>query len=215
MRLSGAEITIKLLERLGIDVIAGIPGGTNLPLYDAMYSSGIKHILARHEQGAAFIAHGIARSTGKAAVCFATSGPGATNLLTGIADAKLDSVPIVAITGQVSYDYVGTDSFQEVDTYGLTVPITKHNFFVRSAQELFHVIPEAFKIAEEGRKGPVLVDIPKNVQTEEVEFEKCPELNVEIQINTIDEELIKEAEKMINDSDKPILYIMKLGILKK
>ena len=207
MRLSGAEITIKLLERLGIDVIAGIPGGTNLPLYDAMYSSGIKHILARHEQGAAFIAHGIARSTGKAAVCFATSGPGATNLLTGIADAKLDSVPIVAITGQVSYDYVGTDSFQEVDTYGLTVPITKHNFFVRSAEELFHVIPEAFKIAEEGRKGPVLVDIPKNVQTEEVEFEKWPELNAEIQINTIDEELIKEAAKMINDSDKPILYI--------
>ncbi len=207
MRLSGAEITIKLLEKLGIDVIAGIPGGTNLPLYDALYNSSIKHVLARHEQGAAFIVHGIARSTGKAAVCFATSGPGATNLLTGIADAKLDSVPMVAITGQVSYDYVGTDSFQEVDTYGLTVPITKHNFFVRSAEELFYVIPEAFRIAEEGRKGPVLVDIPKNVQTEEMEFEKWPELKAKSIGNTIDEGLIKKAAEMINKSDKPILYI--------
>lgn len=207
MRLSGAEITIKLLEKLGIDVIAGIPGGTNLPLYDALYSSNIKHILARHEQGAAFIAQGIARSTGKAAVCFATSGPGATNLLTAIADAKLDSVPIVAITGQVAYDYVGTDSFQEVDTYGLTVPITKHNFFVRSAEDLFKIIPEAFKIAEEGRKGPVLVDIPKNVQGEIIEFDKWPELE-EINLKfDVTEEKLREAAKMINESKRPMLYI--------
>ncbi|SMC25638.1 acetolactate synthase, large subunit [Clostridium acidisoli DSM 12555] len=207
MRLSGAEITIKLLEKLGIDVVAGIPGGTNLPLYDSLYNSKIKHILARHEQGAGFIAQGIARSTGKAAVCFATSGPGATNLLTAIADAKLDSVPIIAITGQVAYDYVGTDSFQEVDTYGLTIPITKHNFFVRSATELFSIIPEAFKIAEEGRMGPVLIDIPKNVQTEEVEFYKWPDFNIENSINNIDEKVLKQAAEMINTSKKPILYI--------
>jgi acetolactate synthase-1/2/3 large subunit len=207
MRLSGAEITIKLLEKLGIDVIAGIPGGTNLPLYDSLYNSSIKHILTRHEQGAGFIAQGIARSTGKAAVCFATSGPGATNLLTAIADAKLDSVPIVAITGQVSYDYVGTDSFQEVDAYGLTVPITKHNFLVRAAKDLFRIIPEAFQIAQEGRMGPVLIDIPKNVQTEEVEFEEWPDFNDNSIEYDIDDKVLKQAAKMINEAEKPILYI--------
>ncbi|MCP4642963.1 MAG: acetolactate synthase large subunit, partial [bacterium] len=136
MRRTGAEIITTLLERQGINTVAGIPGGANLPLYDALRSSEIRHVLARHEQGAGFIAQGMARATGRAAVCLGTSGPGATNLLTAIADAKLDSVPIIAITGQVPSAMIGTDAFQEVDTYGLTVPITKHNFFVRDAAEL-------------------------------------------------------------------------------
>ncbi|MGE5678961.1 MAG: biosynthetic-type acetolactate synthase large subunit [Pseudomonadota bacterium] len=175
MKYTGAELTIKLLEKQGIEIIAGIPGGSNLPLYNALYDSPIKHILARHEQGAGFIAHGMARSTGNTAVCFATSGPGATNTITAIADAKLDSVPIVFITGQVSLPLIGTDAFQEVDTYGLTLPVTKHNFLVHSARELLEVVPEAFKIAASGRPGPVVVDIPKNVQLETVEVEELPE----------------------------------------
>lgn len=207
MKLSGAEITIKLLERFGIKEIAGIPGGTSLPLYDALYSSSIKHVLARHEQGAGFIAQGMARSTGKTAVCFATSGPGATNLLTAIADAKLDSVPIIAITGQVSYSYVGTDSFQEVDTYGLTIPITKHNFLVRTIEELLYIIPEAFKIAQEGRPGPVLIDIPKDVQTDELEFEAWPEIENFIIEHEIDGTQILKAAQIINEAEKPILYV--------
>lgn len=209
MKLTGADITIKLLEKCGIDVIAGIPGGTNLPLYDSLFKSDIKHVLARHEQGAAFIAQGIARSTGKAAVCFATSGPGATNLLTAIADAKLDSVPIIAITGQVPYSYMGTDSFQEVDIYGLTIPITKHNFLVRSVEQLFHVIPEAFRIAESGRQGPVLVDIPKDIQNTEFEFDEWPDIErfSEKCDFDIDESLIKKAAKMINEAERPILYV--------
>ncbi len=164
MKKTGAEIIIRLLEQKGIEIISGIPGSANLPLYDALSNSSIRHLLARHEQGAGFIAQGMARSTGKAAVCFATSGPGTTNLLTAIADAKLDSVPVVAITGQVSTSMIGKDAFQEIDTYGMTIPITKHNFLVRSAEELLYVIPEAFHIAETGRPGPVVVDVPKDVQ---------------------------------------------------
>lgn len=170
MKKTGAEIIIQLLEQRGIEIISGIPGSANLPLYDALNNSSIRHVLARHEQGAGFIAQGMARSTGKAAVCFATSGPGATNLLTAIADAKLDSVPVVAITGQVPTSMIGKDAFQEIDTYGLTIPITKHNFLVRSAEELPHVIPEAFHIAETGRPGPVVVDIPKDVQLQSCEI---------------------------------------------
>lgn len=207
MKLSGADIIIKLLERQGIDVIAGIPGGANLPLYNSLYKSNIKHILTRHEQGAAFVAQGIARSTGSAAVCFASSGPGATNLLTAIADAKSDSVPIIAITGQVSSSLIGTDAFQEVDMYGLTTPITKHNFFVRSAEELFHVIPEAFKIAEGGRPGPVVIDISKNILMEEVEFDNWPVVAKDNIIGEFDEQLIEHAAKLINEAKKPLLYV--------
>ncbi|MBL4931296.1 biosynthetic-type acetolactate synthase large subunit [Clostridium paridis] len=208
MNLSGAEITIKLLELLGIDTIAGIPGGANLPLYDALYKSNISHILARHEQGAAFIAQGIARSTGKAAVCFATSGPGATNLLTAIADAKLDSIPLIAITGQVPYYAVGTDAFQEVDTYGLTIPITKHNFFIHSIEELFDIIPEAFRIAEDGRPGPVVIDIPKNIQTQIYEFNSWPEIKQQKSSKMhISSQDIDTAVNLINSSKKPILYV--------
>ena len=164
--MTGAELTLRLLERQGITTIAGIPGGANLPLYDALRASRIRHVLARHEQGAGFIAQGMARATGKPAVCFGTSGPGATNLLTAIADAKLDSIPLVAITGQVPRAMIGTDAFQEIDTYGLTVPITKHNYLVRSAAELLEVVPDAFRIAASGRPGPVVIDMPKDVQNE-------------------------------------------------
>jgi acetolactate synthase I/II/III large subunit len=140
--MTGAQVTIGLLERQGIRTIAGIPGGANLPLYDALSrSTRIRHVLTRHEQGAGFLAQGMARITGRAAVCFATSGPGATNILTAIADAKLDSVPVVCITGQVPRAMIGTDAFQEVDTYGMSIPITKHNFLVRHARDLLQIIP--------------------------------------------------------------------------
>jgi acetolactate synthase-1/2/3 large subunit len=175
MKTTGAKLITRLLERQGVSVVAGIPGGANLPLYDALHGSGIRHVLARHEQGAGFIAQGMARAGGQPAVCLGTSGPGATNLLTAIADAKLDSVPIVAITGQVPRALIGTDAFQEIDTYGLTVPITKHNFLVRSAAELLEVVPDAFRIAASGRPGPVVVDVPKDVQKEPIEVESLPE----------------------------------------
>ncbi len=178
MKMNGAELTIRLLERQGVSTIPGIPGGCNLPLYDALRGSAIRHVLARHEQGAGFIAQGMARVTGDPAVCFGTSGPGATNLLTAIADAKLDSIPLIAITGQVPRALIGTDAFQEIDTYGLTVPITKHNFLVRSARELPSVVPDAFRIAASGRPGPVVIDVPKDVQTETIDVDAWPEPGV-------------------------------------
>ncbi len=207
MKYTGAEIIIKLLEREGIDIVSGIPGGANLPLYNALYKSKIQHILARHEQGAGFIAHGIARATGKTAVCFATSGPGATNLLTVIADAKLDSIPIIAITGQVPSSFIGTDAFQEVDTYGMTLPITKHNFLVRDARELLYIIPEAFKIAASGRPGPVVIDVPKDVQCQAIEFDQWPDRQKEEDPEEINLSGIKHIAGMINESKRPLLYI--------
>src|SRR5689334_25321881 len=175
MKITGATLITRLLERQGIDTIPGIPGGANLPLYDALRDSAIRHVLARHEQGAGFMAQGMARATGRPAVCFGTSGPGATNLVTAIADAKLDSIPLVAVTGQVPQAMIGTDAFQEIDTYGLTVPIAKHNWLVRSAAELLDVVPDAFRIAASGRPGPVVIDVPKDVQLETIEVERLPE----------------------------------------
>ncbi|WP_319544040.1 acetolactate synthase large subunit [uncultured Pseudodesulfovibrio sp.] len=208
MKMSGAEIIIKLLERQGINIVAGIPGGANLPLYDALgQSDAIRHILTRHEQGAGFIAQGMARVTGKPAVFFATSGPGATNTLTAIADAKLDSIPIICITGQVPLSMIGTDAFQEVDTYGLSVPITKHNFLVRSAEELLEVIPAAFRIASSGRPGPVVVDVPKDVQMAMLEFDVWPETG---ERGTTDELIpaeVRRAADMINLAERPVLYL--------
>jgi acetolactate synthase-1/2/3 large subunit len=207
MKQSGAEIIIKLLEQQGIEIISGIPGGSNLPLYNALYKSSIKHVLARHEQGAGFIAQGMARSTGKPAVCFATSGPGSTNLVTAIADAKLDSVPLIAITGQVASSLIGTDAFQEADIYGMTIPITKHNFLVHDAHDLLTIIPEAFRIATEGRPGPVLVDIPKDIQNQQIEW-TGQEATLPIPGNSSpDMSLISQAAQIINQSKRPILYI--------
>jgi len=208
MKLSGAEIIIKLLERHGIETIAGIPGGANLPLYDALsQSDSIRHILTRHEQGAGFMAQGMARVSGKPAVFFATSGPGATNTLTAIADAKLDSIPIICITGQVPLSMIGTDAFQEVDTYGLSVPITKHNYLVRSVEELLDVIPDAFRVAASGRPGPVVIDVPKDIQMTMLEFDAWPErAKSEAGPELIAGE-VEHAAKMINESEKPIFYM--------
>ncbi|MBS1139105.1 MAG: acetolactate synthase, large subunit [Proteobacteria bacterium] len=206
--LTGAQITIRLLERQGIRTVAGIPGGAILPIYDALgQSTAIHHVLARHEQGAGFMAQGMARATGQPAVCLASSGPGATNLLTAIADAKLDSIPLVAITGQVPKAMIGTDAFQEVDTYGLSIPITKHNFLVSSAEELLSVIPRAFEIAASGRPGPVLVDIPKDVQTQAIEIGEWPEPGCALRAPAADSALIEEATAMINAAERPILYL--------
>ena len=208
MKLTGAEIIIRLLERQGIRTIAGIPGGANLPIYDALSRSKcIRHILCRHEQGAGFIAQGMARVTGRPEVCFATSGPGATNLLTAIADAKLDSVPLICITGQVPLNMIGSDAFQEVDTFGLSIPITKHSFLVRSVKELLSIIPAAFRIAASGRPGPVLVDVPKDIQNETLIFDKWPEPARPDPPPCLDVSDIERAAGMINDSKCPILYI--------
>ena len=208
MRLTGAQIIIHLLERQEITIIAGIPGGANLPLYDALSQSHtIRHVLARHEQGAGFIAQGIARASGTPAVCFATSGPGATNILTAIADAKLDSIPLICITGQVPSPMIGTDAFQEVDTYGMSIPVTKHNFLVRSAAELLKVIPAAFRIAASGRPGPVLIDVPKDVQNQVVELHAWPEPGRPDPAPAFAMADIAQAAELINTAARPILYI--------
>jgi acetolactate synthase-1/2/3 large subunit len=206
MRYSGAEIIIKMLERAGTAIVAGIPGGANLPLYHALSRSSLRHILARHEQGAGFIAHGIARSTGEAGVCFATSGPGATNLVTALADAKLDSVPLIAITGQVPTSMIGTDAFQEVDTYGMTLPLTKHNFLVKDAAELLAVMPKAFAIALSGRPGPVVVDVPRDVQLQEIEVEAWPLPGEKAIPAGVDPLALERAAAMVRASRRPVLY---------
>ena len=207
MEMNGAQLIVKLLERQGTKIIWGIPGGATLPLYDAFYQSPIRHILTRHEQGAGFMAQGMARTTGHAAVCTVTSGPGATNLITALADAHLDSVPIVAITGQVATALMGTDAFQEVDTYGLTLPVTKHNFLVKTATDLLTVIPEAFRIAESGRPGPVLVDVPKDVQTQNVSFGQWPEPGTPEPVRWQDNEALTRMAKMIRQSKRPMFYV--------
>ncbi|EPL3049541.1 acetolactate synthase large subunit [Morganella morganii] len=206
-RMTGAELIIRMLEQHGITSVSGIPGGAALPLYDALGNSRIRHILARHEQGAGFIAQGIARTTGKAAVCISSSGPGATNLMTVIADAKLDSVPLVCITAQVSSPMIGTDAFQEVDTYGMSIPITKHNYLVRNVQDLPGIIADAFRIAESGRPGPVWVDVPKDVQAAIIEIDELPPIMPKDPLPLFDAEKVTEAAAMINQAKRPILYI--------
>ena len=176
IKATGAQIITGILERKGIKTVAGIPGGSILPLYDEIAKSNIKHILVRQEQAGGFIAQGIARTTGSAAVCLATSGPGVMNLLTAVADARSDSIPMVIITGQVNRALIGTDAFQETDTFGLSMPICKHSVMVKSAEELLKVLPDAFRIAETGRQGPVLVDVPRDVQLETCSFQQWPEL---------------------------------------
>ena len=175
-QLTGSQIIINLLRQNGIDVVFGLPGGMILPLYNELFVSNFKHVLVRQEQAAGFIAQGMTRSTGKPAVCMVTSGPGAMNLLTAIADARCDSVPIIAFTGQVNTNLIGTDGFQEADTFGLSFPITKHSMMIKDPKDLLTAIPLAFSIAVSGRPGPVLIDLPKDVQTAVVEFEKWPEV---------------------------------------
>ncbi|MBW9440405.1 acetolactate synthase large subunit [Enterobacter roggenkampii] len=207
-RLTGAQLIVHLLERQGITTVAGIPGGTVLPLYDALsQSTQIRHVLARHEQGAGFIAQGMARTQGKPAVCMACSGPGATNLVTAIADARLDSIPLICITGQVPSSMIGTDAFQEVDTYGISIPITKHNYLVRDIAELPQVISDAFRIAQSGRPGPVWIDIPKDVQTAEIEIDVLPEPGERAPAPEFSAESVRDAAAMINAAKRPVLYL--------
>ncbi|WP_039058012.1 acetolactate synthase large subunit [Enterobacter sp. Bisph1] len=207
-RYTGAQLIVHLLERQGITTVTGIPGGTVLPLYDALsQSKQIRHVLARHEQGAGFIAQGMARTQGKPAVCLACSGPGATNLVTAIADARLDSIPLVCITGQVPASMIGTDAFQEVDTYGISIPITKHNYLVRDISELPQVICDAFRIAQSGRPGPVWIDIPKDVQTAEITLNELPEPGYKDPAPAWNAQSVQAAAEMINAAERPVLYL--------
>ncbi len=206
MKLTGAEILIQCLKEQGADTVFGYPGGCVLDIYDAIYRDGtIKHILTAHEQGAAHAADGYARATGKTGVCLATSGPGATNLVTGIATAYMDSVPLVAITGNVTVANLGRDSFQEVDIAGVTMPVTKHNYIVKDVNELADTIREAFYIAGSGRKGPVLIDIPKNIQTETAEYEERPRRAYAPK--PVAKEALSEAAKAIRSAKRPLLIV--------
>ncbi|ABB15575.1 biosynthetic-type acetolactate synthase large subunit [Carboxydothermus hydrogenoformans] len=208
MELTGAQILIKVLEDLGVDTVFGYPGGAVLPIYDALYDSKITHYLTRHEQGAAHAADGYARASGKVGVCFATSGPGATNLVTGLATAYMDSVPVVAITGQVATSLLGRDSFQEADITGITMPITKHNYLVKDPGELAQTVVEAFYIARTGRPGPVLIDIPKDVSAARAryEFPEKVELPGYKPVLTPGEEEVNKAIALINSSERPLIF---------
>jgi acetolactate synthase-1/2/3 large subunit len=207
-KMTGAQAVLECLKREGVEVVFGLPGGVLLPLYDAIYNSDIKHILVRHEQGAAHMADGYARSTGKVGVCIATSGPGATNLVTGIATAYMDSVPIVAITGQVNTFLIGKDAFQEADITGITLPITKHSYLLRNAEEIPRVFREAFYIAKSGRPGPVLIDLPRDVTVGELEF-SWPEIRLAgyNPSTKVHEMQIKRAAIAFMEAERPVIYV--------
>ncbi|GAA4592211.1 acetolactate synthase-1/2/3 large subunit [Actinoplanes octamycinicus] len=206
---TGAGALVRSLEALGVEVAFGIPGGAILPAYDPLFDSKVRHILVRHEQGAGHAATGYAQATGKVGVCIATSGPGATNLVTPIADAYMDSVPIVAITGQVARPAIGTDAFQEADIQGITLPITKHNFLVQTAEELPRIVAEAFHLAATGRPGPVLVDIPKDVLQAQTTFTWPPTLDLPGYRPTLHPhgKQIREAARLIAQAKRPVLYV--------
>lgn len=208
-QVSGAGSLVRSLEALGVEVIFGIPGGAILPAYDPLYDSTVRHILVRHEQGAGHAAAGYAQATGRVGVCVATSGPGATNLVTPIADAYMDSVPLVAITGQVARPSIGTDAFQEADIQGITLPITKHNFLVQNAEELPRVLAEAFHLAATGRPGPVLVDIPKDVLQASTVFAWPPTLDLPGYRPTLHPhgKQIREAARLMAIARRPVLYV--------
>jgi len=203
--MNGAQWVVHALRAQGVETVFGYPGGAIMPVYDALYDGGVEHLLCRHEQGAAMAAIGYARSTGKTGVCIATSGPGATNLITGLADALLDSVAVVAITGQVAAPFIGTDAFQEVDVLGLSLACTKHSFLVESFDDLPRVLAEAFEIANSGRPGPVLVDIPKDIQLAQGDLEPW--------LSTVEDDFempyaeLQQAREMIANARKPMLYV--------
>ena len=209
-RMTGAQAIVRTLEELGTDIVFGIPGGAVLPLYDPLYDSQrLRHVLVRHEQGAGHAATGYAQVSGKVGVCIATSGPGATNLVTPIADAAMDSVPMVAITGQVGQSLLGTDAFQEADIRGVTMPLTKHNFMVMNANDIPRVIAEAFHLASTGRPGTILVDIPKDVQNAQMDFVWPPELDLPgyRPVTSPHIRQIEEALRLIAQSERPVLYV--------
>ncbi len=209
MKITGAQAIVELLIEQGVDTIFGYPGGQVIPLYDAIYQNKgrIRHILTAHEQGASHAADGYARSTGRVGVCMATSGPGATNLVTGLATAYMDSSPVIAITGNVPLSLLGKDSFQEVDITGVTMPITKHNYIVKNIDDLIPIFREAFHIAQSGRPGPVLIDVPKDMQTGMVEYEYMEKKAVERDIRRLREEDIEKALKMLDEAERPMIYI--------
>ena len=209
MQLTGSEIIIECLKEQGVDTVFGYPGGTILNVYDALYkhSDEITHILTSHEQGAAHAADGYARATGKVGVCMATSGPGATNLVTGIATAYMDSIPIVAITANVAVSLLGKDTFQEVDIAGITMPITKHNYIVKDVTKLADTIRSAFRIAKEGRPGPVLVDITKDVTANKTEYTKVIPEPIRPVTKNMKEEDLEKAVDMIKKSQKPFVFV--------
>ena len=204
--MKGASFVCRALEAEGVDYIFGYPGGAIMPFYDAIVGAKFKHILVRHEQGAAFAANGYARASGRVGVCVATSGPGTTNLVTGIADAFMDSVPIVCITGQVRSHLIGTDAFQEVDIFGITLPIVKHSFLVRNVYDLPAVMQEAFHIARSGRPGPVLVDIPRDIQEAEADLKLLPRNLEEVRPPAPSRESLEKAAQLLRESRKPIVY---------
>ena len=207
MKLKGAYILMECLKEQQVDTIFGYPGGQIMPLYDALYDylGDIKHVLTAHEQGATHAAEGYARATGKVGVCFATSGPGATNTVTGIADAYMDSVPLVVVTGQVPLSSIGKDSFQEVDIVGITLPVTKHNFFIRSVEDIAPSIRRAFEIAKSGRPGPVLVDVPKNFMLALGDYE--PQAPVQKEANQpVDVDKIRTIAEALNQAERPVIY---------
>ena len=209
----GTQWIVKTLKEKGITTVFGYPGGQIMPLYDALYDGGIEHVLCRHEQGAAMAAIGYARATGKIGVCIATSGPGATNIITGLADALIDSVPVIALTGQVPTTLIGTDAFQEVDVLGLSLACTKHSYLINDATQLPNTLQEAFNLANSGRPGPILIDIPKDIQLADHDYQayltpstiKTPSDNTQQYPISLDE--IKQAQQMISQAQKPILYI--------
>ncbi|HVD27426.1 MAG TPA: thiamine pyrophosphate-binding protein, partial [Mycobacteriales bacterium] len=208
--LTGAQSLVRSLEAVGAEVVFGIPGGAILPAYDPLFdSTAVRHVLVRHEQGAGHAAEGYAQATGRVGVCMATSGPGATNLVTPIADAYMDSVPIVAVTGQVPSAAIGTDAFQEADICGITMPITKHNFLVKDADEIPRTIAEAFHIALTGRPGPVLVDLPKDVLQAAARFSWPPALELPGYRPVLKPhgKQIREAARLIAEARRPVLYV--------
>ena len=209
MLLNGSEILVQCLREQGVDTIFGYPGGAVLNIYDALFKhrDEIKHYLTSHEQGAAHAADGYARATGKVGVCLATSGPGACNLVTGIATAYMDSVPMVAITGNVGLPYLGKDSFQEVDITGVTMPITKHNFIVKDVTKLADTMRKAFYIAQKGRPGPVLVDITKDVTAAMCEYTAEKPYRIEKRTSTITKEDLEKAVELIKNAKKPIFIL--------
>ncbi|MBR1975468.1 MAG: biosynthetic-type acetolactate synthase large subunit [Clostridia bacterium] len=208
MKLNGAQILIQTLIEQGVTDVFGYPGGQVINIYDALYEyrDKINHVLTAHEQGASHAADGYSRATGKVGVCIATSGPGATNLVTGIATAMLDSIPMVAITGNVPNSLIGKDSFQEIDITGVTLPITKHNFFVSKIEDLADTVRKAFSIAKSGRPGPVLIDIPKDVQVGKYDYEPQPIVE-KIPLPKVKEDAIEKAVAMINEAKKPYIYV--------
>lgn len=209
MKMRGAEILLDCLKKEGVDTIFGYPGGSVLPIYDALFNSDIRHILTRHEQGAVHAADAYARVTGKVGVCLATSGPGATNLVTGIATAYMDSVPMVCLTGQVSTALIGRDAFQEADITGITLPITKHNYMVESTEELAQVIKEAFYIARTNRPGPVVVDLPKDIMEKVIEYQPIrDEINIRGYrvMRGFNSGQVLAAAELINQAQRPVIY---------